>query len=104
MPPQERLLNSDENGNTFSEYLLGENILVAPVLVEGKVSRDIYLPVGEWVDQNGKPYTGPIWLKDYPAELSVLPYFIKSGSGERIFNINLIIITFLVISWNIIKQ
>lgn len=83
---------------------MGENILVAPILVEGKVSRDIYLPLGEWVDQNGHFYTGPIWLKEYPAELSVLPYFIKNGSGERNFNINLIIIPFLSISWFIIKQ
>lgn len=58
--------------------------MVAPVLVEGKVSRDIYLPRGDWTDQNGKSYTGPIWLKDYPADLSVLPYFIKSETGSGV--------------------
>lgn len=62
----------------FSEYLLGEDILVAPVIREGQVKRDIYLPTGKWRDGNdGKTiYEGPIWLKDYDAPLSILPYFI----------------------------
>lgn len=96
------MLYHDWNGNLsneFSEYLLGENILVAPVLVEGQISRDIYLPRGEWVDQNGKSHTGPIWLKDYPADLSVLPYFIKNGSDIRKINVSLLTVAFLAISW-----
>lgn len=68
--------------NFFSEFLLGEDILVAPVLVEGMVSRDVYLPRGVWTDQNyGDTHTGPIWLYGYPANLSILPYFTRSGSG-----------------------
>lgn len=35
----------------LSEYLLGEKILVAPVLTEGAVSRDIYLPSGTWYEE-----------------------------------------------------
>ncbi|XP_037051398.1 myogenesis-regulating glycosidase-like [Bradysia coprophila] len=79
------------------EFLLGDNILVAPVLQEGKVSRDIYLPRGEWVDQNGDSHTGPIWLKDYPADLSVLPYFIKSGSSFVRLNFGLMVVALLAI-------
>lgn len=72
---------------------MGDDILVAPVLVEGKVSRDVYLPRGVWIDQNnGQSYTGPIWLNDYPASLSVLPYFIRSGSAILTFNVNYILI------------
>ncbi len=86
----------------LTEFLLGENILVAPVLVEGKVSRDIYLPRGEWVDQNGNSHTGPIWLIDYPADLSVLPYFIKSDSNSdgviNKINSSLVTLAILVIS------
>ncbi|CAH1389043.1 unnamed protein product [Nezara viridula] len=59
-----------------SEFLLGEDLLVAPVLEQGATSRDIYLPRGEWRDENtGKVYTGPTTLKKYPAPLEVLPYF-----------------------------
>lgn len=36
--------------NIDSEYLLGDRILVAPVLDEGAVSRDVYLPPGQWTD------------------------------------------------------
>ncbi|KAH1028090.1 myogenesis-regulating glycosidase [Dendroctonus ponderosae] len=60
------------------EYLLGEEVLVAPVIVEGAVSRDIYLPKGQWRDGNdGEVYEGPTYLRDYYAPIEVLPYFIK---------------------------
>ncbi|XP_050299312.1 myogenesis-regulating glycosidase-like [Anthonomus grandis grandis] len=60
------------------EYLLGEDILVAPVIIEGSVSRDIYLPSGQWKDgNNGTIFQGPTTLKEYPAPIEVLPYFIK---------------------------
>ncbi|XP_059620860.1 myogenesis-regulating glycosidase [Phlebotomus argentipes] len=62
---------------TFDEFLLGDEILSAPVLEEGQTTRDIYLPVGKWQDgNNGTIYQGPQWLRNYPAPLSVLPYFI----------------------------
>ncbi|KOB70266.1 Glycosyl hydrolase family 31 protein, partial [Operophtera brumata] len=59
----------------WDEFLLGEKILVAPVLEEGAVSRDIYLPRGAWRDARGDAHTGPVWLRDYPAPLDTLPYF-----------------------------
>ncbi|KAL0117299.1 hypothetical protein PUN28_010272 [Cardiocondyla obscurior] len=63
------------------EYLLGENILVAPVIEQNAEKRNIYLPKGLWDDPNREdsdvPYEGPRWLLDYPAPLGVLPYFIK---------------------------
>ncbi|XP_012285378.1 myogenesis-regulating glycosidase [Orussus abietinus] len=61
------------------EYLLGQDILVAPVIEEGATSRDVYLPAGRWKDANSNTiYTGPVWLRNYPAPLSVLPYFVKA--------------------------
>ncbi|XP_034833180.1 myogenesis-regulating glycosidase-like [Maniola hyperantus] len=58
------------------EFLLGERILAAPVLEEGAVSRDIYLPAGQWRDGvTGELVSGPTWLMDYPAPLDTLPYF-----------------------------
>lgn len=84
---------------TFSEFLLGENILVAPVMEEGRVSRDIYLPRGVWEDQNyGNSHTGPLWLRNYPANLSVLPYFIKNASVIIRFKISSIIIALFIIN------
>ncbi|KYQ57032.1 hypothetical protein ALC60_04020 [Trachymyrmex zeteki] len=58
------------------EYLLGESILVAPIIEEGAVNRNIYLPNGTWIDMNrGTTYEGPRWMEDYYAPLEVLPYF-----------------------------
>ncbi|CAG5101125.1 Similar to MYORG: Myogenesis-regulating glycosidase (Homo sapiens), partial [Cotesia congregata] len=63
------------------EYLLGEEILVAPVITENTIARDIYLPKGNWKDgNNNRTYRGPMWIKDYPAPIDVLPYFTKSAS------------------------
>ena len=60
----------------MTEFLLGEDLLVAPVVEEGATDRDIYLPVGTWRDENsGKVFKGPTTLRKYPAPLDVLPYF-----------------------------
>lgn len=62
----------------FAEFLLGNRILAAPVIKEGAVIRDIYLPKGKWYDPNlNEMYTGPHWLNDYSAPINVLPYFIR---------------------------
>ncbi|XP_067659628.1 myogenesis-regulating glycosidase-like [Haliotis asinina] len=61
---------------TDSEFLLGDDLLVAPVLEKGANCRDIYLPGGLWVDQiTGDKKQGPTWLKDYPAKIEDLPHF-----------------------------
>ncbi|XP_068622814.1 myogenesis-regulating glycosidase-like [Battus philenor] len=60
----------------WDEFLLGERVLAAPVMTEGAVSRDVYLPRGTWRAPDGALYEGPIWLLDYPAPLDTLPYFL----------------------------
>ncbi|XP_068622815.1 myogenesis-regulating glycosidase-like [Battus philenor] len=64
----------------WDEYLLGEDILVAPVLDEGAVSRNVYLPAGVWWPEGDqeREIEGPTWLMDYPAPLEVLPYFVRA--------------------------
>ena len=57
--------------------MLGDDILVAPVLTEGAVERDIYLPRGKWETREGVAYDGPTWLRSYPAPLNTLPFFLK---------------------------
>jgi 1,3-alpha-isomaltosidase len=45
------LVSGDERAWEFPyEYLLGEALLVAPVVEEGRTERDVFLPRGEWVD------------------------------------------------------
>ena len=61
-----------------SEFLVGNDLLVAPVLEEGDTSRSVYLPDGRWQDYNrGLTIDGRTWVKDYPAALDILPYFTR---------------------------
>lgn len=63
----------------FPEFMLGEKILVAPVVVKGANSRRVYLPKGKWKDGNSNAvHQGPVAL-NYNAPITVLPYFIKQG-------------------------
>ncbi|BFZ23823.1 hypothetical protein BsWGS_26862 [Bradybaena similaris] len=64
--------------NIDSEFLLGDDLLVAPVLEKGARSRDIYLPAGQWRDElRGVIRPGGAWLRKYAAALDELPYFTK---------------------------
>ncbi len=63
------------------EFLLGKNLLVAPVY-EPKAFRDsIYLPHGTWIDYwSGERYKGNTTLMHYPAPLDKLPLFVRGGA------------------------
>ncbi|XP_054716475.1 myogenesis-regulating glycosidase-like [Uloborus diversus] len=66
--------------NIDTQFLVGDGILVAPVLQKGQQKRDIYLPEGKWLDiQRNKVYEGSFWLYDYAAPLNYLPFFIRQA-------------------------
>jgi alpha-glucosidase len=70
--------NSDKNTFILSDqFLVGNDILVAPITDENRFKRDIYVPRGKWLSENKTIYTGPIWLRDYPAPIDKIPYFIN---------------------------
>ena len=44
------------------EYMLGANLLVAPLFTDSATSRRVYLPPGTWIDyQSGRAYAGAAW-------------------------------------------
>lgn len=57
------------------QFMLGENIMVAPMLKKGN-KRDILLPPGRWKDDLGKIHKGKRTIKA-SVPLNRLPYFIK---------------------------
>lgn len=63
------------------EYLVGDDLLVAPVIVPGARARDIYLPPGRWRSywNHAESHRGPGRLSGYPAELDQLPLFERLG-------------------------
>ena len=65
-----------------SEFLVGDDLLVAPILEEGAVRRDVYLPQGTWVSNNGVETIGPTWLRDYSIPLTSFAYF-KASPGRK---------------------
>lgn len=77
--------NGDNPGEKFAsvddEYLWGDNVLVAPVMTKGAVSRKVLFPAGEWVNwyDSSLRYKGGT-TATVKAPLSRLPLFVKTGS------------------------
>ena len=55
-----------------SQFMLGDRLLVAPVLEKGATEKSIHLPNGHWRNRNGEVFQGgrtitlPITLDDIP--------------------------------------
>ena len=69
--------NDSNTFNIDNEFLVGNDLLVAPVTTENARQRDIYLPSGEWKDHRGVDHKGPTTLKNFKADLHELPYFTR---------------------------
>ncbi|MPQ44220.1 discoidin domain-containing protein, partial [Clostridium tarantellae] len=68
---------------TQYQYMLGENMLVAPVYEDTEVRNGIYLPDENqtWIDYfTGEQYTGGKVINNFEAPLWKLPLFIKDGA------------------------
>jgi alpha-glucosidase (family GH31 glycosyl hydrolase) len=62
------------------QYLLGEYLLVAPVIEEGALTRKLYLPKGEWVNYwTGEHYIGGT-DKTIAAPIDQIPLLVRAGS------------------------
>lgn len=79
--------------NIFDQYMFGDDLLVAPVVVEGAVSRKVYLPKGTWTNiftkevfEGGKDY-------EVSAKIHEIPVFTREDGNwnfdieEKNFNI-----------------
>lgn len=62
------------------EYMVGDELLVAPVVQEGQNTRAVYLPAGEWIDfWNGVEYAGKRTIL-VEAPIDKLPLFVKKNT------------------------
>ncbi len=72
---------NDSNTITIdNEFLVGSNILVAPILKEGSIGRLVYLPEGSWFDYETKNVLAGKRSTYYDAPLETLPMFIREGA------------------------
>ncbi len=68
--------------DAWDEFLLGDDILVAPVWKLGTRTRDVYLPAGAWVDHwdRSRVVEGPKELRSEPAPFDRIPVFVRAGA------------------------
>ncbi|MFD1019670.1 glycoside hydrolase family 31 protein [Thalassobacillus hwangdonensis] len=70
----------EETFQCSDQFLLGKNVLVAPILRQGQTHRAVYLPAGEWYDfWTEERYKGGEYHL-IKADLDTLPLFVKEGT------------------------
>jgi alpha-D-xyloside xylohydrolase len=63
------------------QYMLGPDLLVAPVFIAGARSRTVYFPAGVWhpLEEGGAPVSGPSF-RQIEAPLGRIPLFVRAGA------------------------
>ena len=56
------------------EFMMGDDLLVAPVVGKGQTERKVVIPPGKWVADDGSEVTGPSTIT-VKAPLTRLPHF-----------------------------
>jgi len=64
------------------QFMLGPDMIVAPVLEKGQTKKKVWLPDGIWLGHDGKGYMGPRELT-VSAPLDILPYFRRAQTKEN---------------------
>ena len=79
--PRGRL--KDENvRDLIDEFMLGDALLVAPILTENTFSREVYLPAGEWTNLlTGEVVSGGTRV-NVQANLGQIPVYLNNDSKD----------------------
>jgi len=66
------------------EYLLGEDLLIAPVTESGATDWEVYLPDGDWVDAwTGERRSGPARIVQ-PVPVDLIPVYIRAAAADAL--------------------
>ncbi|ASK62661.1 alpha-glucosidase [Virgibacillus phasianinus] len=73
--------DDEKTYNLNDQFMIGDNVIIAPILAPSVTDRAVYLPAGEWVDfSDGTVYDGKRTHLIH-AELKELPIFVKKGTA-----------------------
>ena len=77
------LLNYQDDPSTYSlddQFMIGEDLLLAPIVKPDVTRRMVYLPAGSWYDYwTNKRYPGGTMIS-VDAPLDVVPMFVRAGA------------------------
>jgi alpha-glucosidase len=77
------LLNYQDDSSTYNlddQFMIGDDLLLAPVVKPDVTRRLVYLPAGSWYDYwTSKRYTGGTMIS-VEAPLDVVPMFVRAGA------------------------
>lgn len=65
--------------NIDDEYLLGDSLLVAPLIYEDGTCREVYLPAGRWTDFFGEAVYEGGQSYQIEADYDKIPVFVKEN-------------------------
>jgi alpha-glucosidase (family GH31 glycosyl hydrolase) len=72
---------------TSRQFLVGDDLLVAPALCVGERRRAIYVPHGVWRDVGRNALVlGPKLMENYRVGLYEIPYFVRQQIYEDEYN------------------
>ena len=60
------------------QFMMGDDLLVAPVIEKGAKTRKVVLPPGKWHADDGRIYNGPVEI-EVATPLERLAHFVKRG-------------------------
>jgi alpha-glucosidase len=60
------------------QFMMGDDLLVAPVVEKGAKTRKVVLPPGKWHADDGRTYNGPVEI-EVATPLERLTHFVKIG-------------------------
>jgi len=82
------LIHFEDDPNFFDmkyQYMLGEDLMIAPVITKGERVHEVYLPEGEWVNLwTGEEYKKGIYAVDSPLE-KIPVFFRKNSTYSELF-------------------
>ncbi|XP_071530434.1 uncharacterized protein [Panulirus ornatus] len=68
--------NDSDAASVDDQWILGNDLLVAPITHRGQRLRSIYLPAGIWKDEiDGHLRRGEQWINNYKVPLTKIPHF-----------------------------